>query len=613
MAFRRFYESPIPEAIGMPHTMQALSNLVATAGRQRQADQTARRNALAQYKEDHFASKFNSDQEDLNLLARDITTQAVNELSQYGTTSPQVAEKKTRALGYKNQSDAQWQMLQDIDKAITSTEFLTGGKNYYNPAYDTQRLLDAAYGKDGERVTWMNRGDRLQNISRTIGTDMINSFDKEGYLSDYVQNLKSESREKRTKGVSGIETSSKIDAVFLNKDGVPQVTDEHAIDYLSSSPYVATRYQQELNQKLLDEAQKIKASPEGAWTKDLSDEQIIAELRNNPSKNTINRTAPGVRERELARMDLEKKQRQNISNSYDAGGFDADAGRGITSKFFTVAPSFDRTDFGGSGGKLTSKSGDRTGITISLKGPAFDTNANDMTGNDRSARDFKVNSYNLLPIKNGVPVNVKVNSTKEYIDYINKLPLEEIANMQLKTVIKGQAFNKPEILSNARVKRDVLAASPDQTEETKNKIAAIDKVLEMSQTNPDLEPEVLQSALRSVLGTVVEDLVKVVEPRDPETIDIQNKLGQFNITDPKNYSSDDKAIADAWNKRKAQAEQKAKEDFVTDYKKAKLGNRKSQPKKSTTRIKVKGPDGKVYTVPIEQKQDAIDQGYTPID
>lgn len=554
--FRKFYEAEVPKAGPfMPNTMQAASNIFAAAQRRQLQQQQAKQNALAQYKADSFASKFNTDQEDLNQLAKSITEHAVTDMmnSPSGTLSPQVRERQARAMGYKNQSDAQWQGFQDIQTAINQTKFETGGKNYYNSQHDAERLMKAAYGDDKERVTWFNRGDRLQDIAKTIGTDMIQSFDKEGYLSDYVEGMKSQVRETKSKSISGVEQGSKIDAVFLNKNGVPQVTDEHAINYLQSSQFVTTRYQQELNQQLLSEANKIRATPQGAWAKDLSDAQVVAELRNNPEKNIINQVAPGIRERNLAKIDLEKKQRQNLTNSYDAGNYDPDAARGITSKFFTVAPSFDRNSFGGSGGKLTSKSGEKTGMMVSLKGQAFDVNEGRMTGNDRSSRDAVIKSYNLAPVLNGVPVNISANTTEEYVKKINEIPLDQIRNMDLKTVIKGQAFNKPEILSNARVERDKLDVKPNKTEEDKGKLEALTKVLDMASINPDLEPEVIQSALKTVLGTVVEDLVKVVEPKDPETVDIQNKLGRYSITDSRNWSSDDKAISEAFNKRKAEA------------------------------------------------------------
>lgn len=611
MAYRTFYEAETPRAEGMPFTMQAISGLMDSVQQRRLAQQKAKQNAIAQFKADSFEGKFNTDQEDLNALAKDITGQALQEImaSPTGQISPQTQEKKTRALGYSNQSKAQWQQFQDAQAVINQTKFMAGGKNYFNPKPSADRLLSAAYGNEDERVNFFTRGDRIEAAAKTVGTDMINEFDKEGYLSDYVEGLKTQTRELKSKSTSGIEQGSKVDAVFLNNNGVPEVTDDHAINYISSSPYITQRYQQELNKQLLSEAKKIKATPQGSWMQGLDDAQVVAELRNDPTKNTVNPVAPGVRERNLAKIDLEKKQRQNLMNSYDAGQYDPDAGRGITSKYFTVAPSFDRTDFGGSGGKLTSKSGEKTGMMISLRGQAFDKNASRMTGNDRSSRDAVIKSYNLAPVKGGVPVNLKAETTEEYIQKINEIPLDQILTMQLKTVIHGQAFNKPEILSNARVERDKLDVKANKTTEDTGKLEALNKILDMASVNPDLEPEVIQSALRTVLGTVVEDLVKVVEPKDPETIDIQNKLGRYNITDPKNWSSDDKAIAQAFEARVKEAHGQA-------YKVAKVAVSEKSASKPTQVPTVGNdddynklpagslfiaPDGKQYKKPGKQK------------
>lgn len=337
MAFRRFTEAETPQPEGMPYTAHAVSGLVDSINRRRLAEQTAKRNAIAQYKADSYASKFNTDSEDFLVLGRDVTSQAVNEMmaSPSGQTSGGLRDKQARYLGYKNQSDAQWQQLQDLQGTIAQTKFETGGKNYYNPKPDADRLIEAAYGADGERITWFNRGERLDAVGKTLGSDLTKSFDKEGYLSDYVERIKTQVRESKNKSMSGYEKSGKIDAVFLDENGNPKVTDEHAINYLQSSSYTTGVYQQELNKQLLSEAKRMMATPEGAKLKGLTEEQIIAGMRTTPDdpnyiKNTINDLAPGIRERNMAKIDLEKKQRVNLTNSTDAGSYDPGARDGVT-------------------------------------------------------------------------------------------------------------------------------------------------------------------------------------------------------------------------------------------------------------------------------------------
>lgn len=562
MAYREFQTEPFykaPKIEFFPKTTATLLTLLQTGMQQRMQRQRQNIQLAATYKADQLSSKFTTDQAELNHLSNANTQSAVRDFRELGNLSPSTRERLSRAQGYKALSDSQWQMKEDTEKNINDRVIKgpKSGANYYDKSYDAQNLVDAAYGKEGEDVTWETRGDNIQKVSSNIGKNLIFGFNKEAFLNDYVEEKKTETRGKDSKGISGVKVGSKVTAVFLDKDGVPKVTDEHAIQFLDSSPDIRERYKQEVDLELMDDAKKMAATKEGRdWLNTLPPGTNIAQVfREHPELNTQSKITPGERERTLARTDLEKKQRVSLDNSYDASGHDPDAVKGITSKVYTVAPSFDRTAVGGSGGKFTSKSGDKTGMMISLKGKAYDINEGRNTGNDRSSRDAVIKSYNLALVnKSGIPFNIPAQTPQEFAKAISDMKPEEFFPLQLKTVIKGQAFNRADVLSQARVERDKLAVTANKSAEQEAQQKSLANVIEMASVNPDLEPEIIQAALKSVLGTVVEDIVKVVEPKDPETIDIQNKLGTFNITDKKHWSDDDKLIADTYEKKRKEVD-----------------------------------------------------------
>lgn len=549
MAFRRFTEAETPQPEGMPYTAHAVSGLVDSINRRRLAEQTAKRNALQQYKGDTFKSKYAQDQDDFTKAGQLITQRSIQDINNTGQIQAATTMEAQEWAGRAAESEAQFQLRNDLEKKINSLEFNVGGKNYYRNQSDYDNLVSANNGPD---VYYGNRTEKLQDFSKTIGKDLLKSFDNEGYLSDYVERAKTQSIDTSNKSMSGFEKSGKREAIFWNKNGVPEVTDEHAINYLQSNPYTTGFYQQKLNQQLLSEAKRMMATPDGAKLKGLTEEQIIAGMRTTPDdpnyiKNTINDLAPGIRERNMAKIDLEKKQRVNLTNSTDASSVDPNAAKGIRSKYFTVSPSFDPNVVGGPGWTFSPIAGGKH-KTIKLQGQAYDTNEGRLTGNDRSSRDMVIKGGNLMLVnkETGVPLNIPAKDIDGQVAFINSMSPKDLEKYDLKTGIKGQAFNRSNVISNARLEYNKFKFKPNKTESDKSTMESIGELLHEAEINPDLEPEVFQAALGALLPTIVEDVVKPVDSKSPELAEIKNTLGGYDPTDPKNYDSDQKAFSNAY-------------------------------------------------------------------
>lgn len=531
-----------------------LQQAMALRGRQQQQN----RALAATYQADKLASNFTTDQEELNYLTRANTQSAVKDFMNQGTISPSTRNSLARAQGYKQISDAQWKMKEDLEKAIND-RVIRGPKpekNYFKKDIAQQKLVEAAYGTPEERVTWNERGQRLNKIANDIGNDYINEFNKDAFISDYIDELKSQSIRKEFTGESGTSSDKKITAVFFDKNGVPKVTDEHAISFLNSSPDIQQRYKQEVDLQLIDDARKMAATKEGAWIGDLLKKDpalVIQAFRENPSLNTESKMTPGDRERELARKDLEAKHRISLDNSYDASKYDADSARGITSKDFGLEHAFNKNSFGGVGGVLINKKTGTKGVPIKI-GKAFDKNGMAVTGNDNSPRTIFVDTYNLLPVdrSTGKPIDISGQSVDEQISKLNALPDAAFKNLDLKTVIHGKSYNTAD-LDQARKEYQKLRLTPEDmmNDAERKRFGELGATLQELDQNPELAPEIVQAKL----GVVVEDLLKPLDRGTTETKEIQGKLGKFDITDPKRWSDDQKKLAAAFEARKAQASQ----------------------------------------------------------
>ena len=557
MAYREFHNEPYYKDPGiefLPKTMAMIQTVADTRLRQQQHNW----DLAANYKQANLEGKFPADQRFLNDLSQKITLNATNDLMNYGNLSPRTRQEITWAQGMKALSYTQWNQTKDLEGRIQNYKIAGPNpeKNYWDNSHDMNMLTTAAYGTPQENsdknteINLHNRAERLNNVGNQMGKNYLLGFKKDAYVQDYVDNLGEQQREVSYEDPTGKKSREKVQAVFWDPvTGKPGVTDPDAIHFLDSSPHIQEYYKQKVDTELLDDARKMMATKEGAWLKDLTPDEVVQKFRENPSLNTESKVTPGQRELQLAKEDLIAKHRIHLANAYDAGNINDDqSARGVSSKLFAVNDAFDRNSNSGPSFVYSSTNGTKQGLPIQIKGKAFDVNSGEYTGNTDAAREMivKSSSLALFDKTTGKPLPVKFNTTQEMVDYIGKMKPDELANTTLLPVIKGQSFNRANVISNARLVKDKLSVKPDKTQEDENAIEAIDKVLQMADQNPDLAPEVFQSALQKYVPVVVEDLVKPIGPKDHETAEIKNMLGKFDPTNPKYWNDDMKAVSQAW-------------------------------------------------------------------
>lgn len=572
MAYRTFENAPTyaaPEIEFFPRTLGILQ--AAQAAKQRQLQQN--RSLAATWEADKLASKFTTDAEEFGYLMQDRTNRGVRDFRNYGQLSPELRNDMARDQASQASSAAQWQMKEDLEKRINDNVIRgpKAEKNYYDKSFDHQNILEAAYGKDGERITWQNRGARLNTASNAIGKNLINSFNKEAFLNDYVDELKTQSRSKESKGQSGIKTGNKVTAVFFDKNGVPMVTDEHAIKFLDSSPVVNERYKQEVDLELLDDARKMAATKDGAWVKDLSAEEIIQRFREQPSLNTESKLTPGERQRALAKRDLEVRQRQSLDNSYDAGSYSDASGVGITNDKVGHSFTFHQDDYPGAGGVIPLKTG--KSITIPSTSPDRTDLSNGKTSHGmKGKRDFAVEGYELVPVwSNNEPVNLQAKNTDDFITALNALPAEyfnpksEKYISDLRIGLKGTSIDKSSLIQKSFQEEKAIATQiaqatengdKDKAETLEKKLEAIKKIRELAGKNEDLTPEETSEfqyllPFSGIQGIEYNELI-LANPQDLSTV--KAITGGFDPSNPKNWNPDMVRVQQAFQKRRREAE-----------------------------------------------------------
>lgn len=635
MAYREFENSPeyiAPDVDLFPKTLQLLQ----TAQLTRQRQQQQNRSLAATYQADKLQSKFTTDQEELNHLSNANTQEATRDMLTHGVLTKPTREKLSRATGYKQESDAQWQLKEDLEKGINDRVIRgpKAEKNYYDKSYDQQQLIDAAYGKHDERVTWNDRASRLNAVASSVGSNMIHGFNKEAFVNDYVDELKTQERDNTSKSTSGVKTGSKVSAVFFDNNGVPKVTDDHAIQMLDSSPDLKERYKQEVDLELLDDARKMMATKDGGWVKSLTPEQVVQKFREDPSLNTESKLTPGERERTLAKHDLEKRQRINLANSYDAGEQKDPSGVGITNDKLAHSFSFHSDNFAGPGGVLPLKTGKN--FTIASTSPdRTDISNGQTTHSMKGKRDFAVEGYQLVPtFNNNEPLNLTSKTPDEMVAEIKKIPLDQFnpANPKhltdMKLALRGTSIDKAKLLQksyseerslNRRIADAVKNNLPaDQIEALEKQRDAVKKI--NAYTGKDELTSEENSDFQSLLPFIGIDGIEyneLVQANPSDIANVKAVTGGFDPSNKKNWDEGMTKVQQAFNQRKQEAISKGYQVSVhpdSEHKGAKAKVRKLNTVAIPEgRIKVKSPDGKIGHLPAGQLDEALKSGFTRIE
>lgn len=464
------------------------------------------------------------------------------------------------------------------------------GKEYTNLEQEIQRKKteDPKYiaGPDEDTLRSiynLKSSEEIENGLKNFhpGSDIRNTFDVSKGVASWVATQGKKATANDTTSQSGVKTSSSNEGKFFDKNKVPNITEEHVNNLLESDPRYEEFYLEKAHDQMHKELDQAIAAGEtwqhpdvnGGKSFKLKDRdknelwvdylqhpeinpnapktiardqngQVISDENGNP-KQTIQNI--GNRVYNMAKSDIAQHEDTSNKFTFDAGNYDAKKARGITSKKYNVVNTFDPNSYGGAGGVLVNEEKGTNGISIPVRGKVFDKTNKTLVGGTGDMEMFATN-YNYLPVKaDGTPIDWQHKSIEDQITAIQNMPLSEIRNLDLKTVVHGQAYNKLD-LNKSRAKLESNKANPNATKEEQEQDEKRRSILMAAGMDPDLSPELLQKSL----GIPVSDVIKVVD--NPTASQIEGKLGEFNILNRKNETAEQKQVRMAWDKRKAEAD-----------------------------------------------------------
>lgn len=620
MAYRQFrneatYEAPDLSPI-IDNTTQAISGLFRSLAKEK-AD---RRRAAEQFEFDLDKGEYENDTKILTELAKNVATRAKQELRETGRLSQQTEALMKDGMGFqtasKNQNERAKTLRQNInDKSLRDP--------YYNPQPDLNKIILATHGEKND-VDFHTRGERLAEAEKSIGGADTFRFNK--YRADYVKQIGAQSRDVVTEDGTR-KSSNYAKATFWNtKTGKPEVTDDHAIDFINSEERVKEYYDTQVSQQLDDEIKKMKSSGDKRtdWMKGLSDDEIKDELIANPSKNLINKKEYGVRVRTMAKEDLSEADRIDTKVSYEkkddtdknnSGGRWKNPNILHTSTINTFAQQAKSNTTGamepvttyGPGGRFTQKSG--RPIQIDTSNPVrTDIGRGLTTKNNKGSLRMNLTGYQLMPVKKGgAPFALTANTVDGMIEQINKMPLERFAGLEpeLKIGLNGYTINEAGVLGDVNDKMLTIASQIAEARERndKEKLRSLEDMefslneLKSMISGDYNEQELILAANKAGIRKTKEDLIIPANESDLATIN--NLTAGFNLKDKSYWSPEMLALEEAYQKR------------YNEAKNAGFGAKKEEPKAESTTITPEefnarwqnlksgdtlvGPDGKTYT------------------
>lgn len=304
MAYREFhvekiYEAPdvniLAEGLmrGAENTSIAIGNLFRGIAEQKRAQ----RAAADQYKFDLGEGKFENDDKIFFQKGLNITQRGKDEIRTTGRISSELERDQNMSLQEKKQSDWQFKAMEQFEKDI---EAKSKEDKYYDPDIDRNKLKLAAYGEDND-VYYNTRGERLEEFGKSAFTDP-KALRGKLYTYDYVGLFRQKMKEVSTGSPTA--ESTRIDKTpFINEQGIPGVTINHAKEYLNSRPDGSVaRWVESLVYDDMDADVRYmkQRSPE---FKGMSDDEVKLYLKSNPSENLFNK-------KDFATRVIEKAQDQ---------------------------------------------------------------------------------------------------------------------------------------------------------------------------------------------------------------------------------------------------------------------------------------------------------------
>jgi hypothetical protein len=628
MAYRDFYQ-PIEYAVAdSDYLKEGVAGLYAALNTKRTQQQQAAKDFKYELK-----GKSESDQKLLTEYAKSVFDQGYNELLKGRGVSADTKQKMMQGNSYAEMSEIQYQEADKLQKEILARETKDP---YYNSAPALKGLRLAYEGESGEK-NFLNRD--LKSFAKTIDRVSTNpnesTFNNFKFRSDYVKAFKDKVVETSSKNPN-VARSKYNQAVFWDEEkNTPGVTDQHAIDYLKSDGRVDQYFSAAVDDQLREEIKRMKASgdPRVAWMSGgnaanltgkkqswLPEEEIMAKLISDPTKNIINSKAYGERKRELAKQDLTLADRVNSKVSVEYmepketknpdGTFDtiAHGSTFLTDTFKTPTGSLDITPsvVAGPGGNIMTKKGTNPGkpITTDLStDKAFSLTEGRMQS--RVNGKFNVTGYQLAltDLSNNI-VPLSANSLLELTTKIQNMKPEDFKNLapSMKVAIKGYSIDESKMLGDIsrqteKLNDDIATAEEegddDKVDRLKARLDNLNQLRGMYNTPNAMDDDIVNSALAAGVRQIRIDQLL---PGNNADLDRINSLTGLNLKDESKWSDDMKLVQKMYRQKYLEAQEANFGAVSTD-------TSTGHPKNETIPLKIEKKKKEVDTKTITSQEE----------
>jgi hypothetical protein len=529
---------------------------------------------------------------------------------------------------------AQYKMFTDINASIDKR----GTEDpFYNPSVDKENLRLAAFGNDND-IDFRTRGERLEQVSKVIGRDP-RSFKLDDYTAHFVKNRGQKEQEQKTgSDLTGVTTTYSYKTPFIDpKTGKPGVTDQHAVEFLKSRDEVTDAIQFKVDMELLEDVKAIQQlSSEGdaraKWAKGLTRDEILTNIKTDASKNPFNKQAYNDRVIEKTKKyltdasDIAEKTLVDYKKPQSSGGGVNNDNIGHTNTFFNnkieQRPFVGPTDannplpsapksVSGPGGLLMIKKGVTAGRPIVIEANSKQAfNYRDGKNIEREGRGaFNLTGYQLLPYTaDGRLYPLEANSFEELKAKVNSLSPEVLRTLSpdLQIGLNGFSVDKAalggDILNesfklNEQLGEAMLAGDTEKQARIQSQIQAIDEVRAMMNLDGVSDEDIVNAASKSGIKSIRTDQILKADKSDLDYI--KTVTEGLDLTKQQYWSPEMKELSTLYKQKHASAM---------------AGNtpKKTAKPKSNT-VRVQSPDGKTGTIPAEDLEEAIAQGYKKID
>jgi hypothetical protein len=580
VAYREFWEAPVPEAVNpIANTSRAIVGLFSGIA----ANRKAKQRQIDEYKYTLNKGTFENDNIYFEEGAKAVTSLMKEGMKEKDNYKIQGAKTLAEQLETQNQERRRQDEL--FKRGDSIIEERAKKDKYYEPAADKKLWSDAAFGEDHD-LNFIDRGDRLENTYKVIGGANPQSFKDREYLSDWVKSFGQKQKEVSSGSPFAAKTEVSSSPFVNPKTGKPEVTDEHAIMYIKSDDEgrVDQKYTWRLDNQLQDEIKSMRASgdPRTAWMKDKPDDEVMNELITNPKKNIINSQDFGIRKREMAKQDLRdaadiqtKVSVETKTDQKATGGLYKNDAIAYSPTYFNTATEYDapadgeqaaltnatvrrKGSLAGPGGVLMISKGTTTGKAITFD--AESRNAYLIRSGKKSQvvgkQPFNLTGYQLQVYKkDGTPYPIQAESTDELITKMRALPAHELNKLEPtpRLALSGYTLDKTRMLgditnSSYNIAEEIGKAS---RQGNKEKLAQLNEQLnsitELKEkiNNGDLSDEDILNAAASsgITGIRTDQLIRA----DQADLDkINNITNGLNLKDRNKWSDDMRRFDDAY-------------------------------------------------------------------